>query len=80
MQQDFELHHCHTIPVFDQLPLLFGQLRENGKNGFSCPNKNNSKTLQPYVAFLRLEKYELEELLSGKTGPNRVLDGIPLGS
>ena len=49
--------HGHTIPVFDQLPLLFGQLRENGKNGFSCPNKNNNKTLQPYVAFLRLEKY-----------------------
>ena len=50
----------HTIPVFDQLPLLFGQLRENGKNGFSYPNKNNSKTLQPYVAFLGLEKYDVK--------------------
>ena len=47
----------HTIPVLDRLQLIFGQLRENWKNGFFCTNKNNNKTLQPYFAFLRLEKY-----------------------
>ena len=43
--------------MLELLYLIFGQLRENGKNGFSCTNKNNNKTLQPYVAFSQWEKY-----------------------
>ena len=61
----------HTIPVFDQLPLVLGQLMENWKNGFSCPNKNNSKTLKPYVAFLRLEKYDWRYLSEEKRDDTR---------
>ena len=58
----------HTIPVLDQLKLILLQLRENWKNGFSCANKNNNKTLQPCFAFLRLEKYEAMSKFFAKNG------------